>query len=326
MAAADRLGRPREGVCYRPRVGPLDPRKLETFRTVVQAGSISAAARVLHLSQPAVTAQIAALEEECGRAVLTRTARGVLVNAYGQRLLDVANQVHGLLDDAALAMLDEPEVRGELVLAASMTTAGCIVPPLLAGFRAGHPSVAIRVEVGNTSQVADWVGEGRVPFGMVDGLTRASHLHLERYLDDELVAVASPRAPALAGLRSAEELRSAPLVLREPGSGSRAVVDAALERAVGARDASRDLQLGSNQAVKMAAVEGLGVAFFSRWNVRAELALGLLRVLDLPGLRMTLQFAWALPARELGGLSGLFLSWARRHAPSLRDDGTPGLA
>jgi DNA-binding transcriptional LysR family regulator len=304
-------------------VGSLDPRKLETFRTVVQAGSISSAARILHLSQPAVTGQIAALEEECGRAVLTRTPRGVLANAYGQRLLDVANQVHGLLDDAALAMLEEPAVRGELVLAASMTAAGSIVPPLLAGFRAGHPSLAFRVDVGNTSQVMDWVCEGKVPFGMVDGVTRASHLHLERYLDDELVPVASPRARELASLRAPEGLRAAPLVLREPGSGSRTVVDAALARAVGERDASRDLQLGSNQAVKMAAVEGLGVAFLSRWSVRSELALGSLRVVELPGLRIPRQFAWALPARELHGIAGLFLAWARRHAPSLGDEAPP---
>ncbi len=81
-------------------MGRIDPRKLETFRVVAQSGKISHAAKLLHLSQPAVTAQVRALEEECGRALLQRTAKGVTPNAWGLRLLETAKHVHDALGEA----------------------------------------------------------------------------------------------------------------------------------------------------------------------------------------------------------------------------------
>lgn len=300
-------------------MAPLDPRKLQTFRVVAQAGRISTASKLLHLSQPAVTAQIKALEEECGRPLLTRSARGVLPNEWGRRLLDAANQIHTILEETTVGLVDDEHTSGELVLAASQTTSAYLVPPLLAGFRALHPSVRFRVEVGNTAQVIDWIAEGRVPLGTVEGLSRASRVRLEHYLPDELVAVASELAPALHGVSRATDLHDVPLILREPGSGSRDVVDRALRRALGQRRIhAHDLQLGSNQAVKGAAMAGLGIAFLSRWGVQLEVAAGRLRVLPIADLRITRSFAWALPSVEVAGIAGQFLRWARRNPPVLR--------
>src|SRR5512145_308228 len=119
----------------------IDPRKLETFRVVVQTGKISHAAKLLHLSQPAVTAQVRALEEECGRALLTRSARGVAPNRWGLRLLETAKRVHDLLGEAETAVRAESEIDGEVVMGASMTGSAYVVPPLVAGFRAIHGAV-----------------------------------------------------------------------------------------------------------------------------------------------------------------------------------------
>ena len=89
--------------------GRLDPRKLETFRVVAQTRKISSAAKLLHLSQPAVTAQIRALEEECGRSLLLRSSKGVTPNDWGLRLLDAAKQVHELLGEVETAFQGEPD-------------------------------------------------------------------------------------------------------------------------------------------------------------------------------------------------------------------------
>ncbi len=147
----------------------IDPRKLETFRVVVQAGKISHAAKLLHLSQPAVTAQIRALEEECGRALLQRTARGVTPNRWGHALLEAAQRIHEMLDAAETVIRDDPTVSGEVVVGASMTTAAYVLPPLVAGFRALHGPAPFRIQVGNTAHVLEWVAEGRVPLGLVEG-------------------------------------------------------------------------------------------------------------------------------------------------------------
>src|SRR6266542_845714 len=115
-------------------VGAIDPRKLETFRVVAQTGKISTAAKLLHLSQPAVTAQMRALEEECGRALLQRTSKGVAPTAWGLRLLVAAKQVQEALGAVESAIREEPAGGDEVVLGAGMTTAAYVVPPLLAAY------------------------------------------------------------------------------------------------------------------------------------------------------------------------------------------------
>jgi len=292
----------------------LDARKLETFRVVALAGTISAAARALHLSQPAVSAQIRELEDECGRPLLVRMARGVRMNADGRRLLEHAQRVEEALRAAADAVRAGPDEGGELVVAASQTTAAFVLPPLLAEFLHSRKGTAVRVEVGNTSAVLRWLAEGRVPLGLVEGLRRAPGVRLERFLDDELLpVVASSARPEMLSVRRLADLDGIPIVWREVGSGTRAVVEHALRR-TGYRRARRraDVSLGTNTAVKAAVLLGLGIGFLSRWSMRTELEAGRLRVLPIEGLRIRRSFAWALPAGGVMGLPGRFLAEARR--------------
>ncbi len=298
-------------------VGTIDPRKLETFRVVVQTGKISNAAKLLHLSQPAVTAQIRALEEECGRALLVRSSKGVTPNAWGLRLLEVAKQVHDVLGEAETAIHDEPATTAEVVIGASMTAAAYLVPPLIASYRAVNGRVPFRLQVSNTPHVLDWVADGRVALGLIEGRLRSPRVYVQRYLEDEIVAVAAPSRPEFRKIARAADLAAVPVLLREPGSNTRAVVEEALGRVLGARRALRsELQLGSNQSVKMAAVAGLGVAFVSRWSVRAEIAAGALHMVPLQDLRITRAFSWATSSRDPHGAAGRFLTWARRHPPA----------
>jgi DNA-binding transcriptional LysR family regulator len=297
----------------------LDPRRLETFRVVATTGQVSAASRLLRLSQPAVTAQVRQLEQDCGRPLLVRTARGVRLNEAGRILLEYAQRHHRLLDEAALAVAGEEAPRGELALAASTTVSSYVMPGLLASFLREHRGVQVRLEVGNTEQVLTWVSEGRVPLGLVEGHARASRIRLEPYLDDELVPVvaATQAPPELARVRTVEQLRQAPLLWREQGSGTRAVLERALKRA-GVRSRGpgpEDLQLGSTEAIKGAVSAGLGVGFLSRWSIQGELASGRFRLLPLPGLHVARAFSWVLPVDAPAGVAGHFLRHARATPP-----------
>jgi DNA-binding transcriptional LysR family regulator len=297
-------------------MGRIDPRKLETFRVVAETRKISTAAKLLHLSQPAVTAQVRALEEECGRALLLRSSKGVAPNAWGLRLLEAAKQVHGVLGEVESAFDEEPATDEEVVLGASMTTAAYVVPPLVAAYRALHPRVPFRMQVANTPRVLEWVADGRVALGIVEGRLRSPRVRLERWLEDELVLVAATSAPAFRGVTRAADLSAVPLLLREPGSNTRAVVEEALQKALGkARMPRSELLFGSNQSVKMAAVAGLGVAFISRWSVQHEVAAGLLRILPLRDLRIVRVFSLAALSPGVHGAAGRFLAWARRNPP-----------
>jgi len=296
----------------------LDPRRLETFRVVAEAGQVSGAGRLLNLSQPAVTAQVRQLESALGRALFTRHADGMRLTVAGVRLLDYARRIHALMEEAALP--EEEEGGGQLLLAASTTTAGHVLPPLLQGFLAHRDSRNLRLRVGNTEEVLAWVREGSVALGMVEGLTRAPGLSLEPFLRDELVAVRAVDGPReLAAIRSASALSSVPLLWREEGSGSRAIVERAFQKAGLQRfPREEDLVLGDTEAIKTSVMAGLGIAFLSRWSIQRELRHGDLELIPLPDLAIHRTLSWVQAGGGLAGEAQAFLRWARAHPPALR--------
>lgn len=291
----------------------LDPRLLQTFLTVFEAGRVSAAAKELHLSQPAVTAQLRKLEETLETPLFLRSVRGVTPTEAGLRLADRARAIQTMIDETVRAVKGNEEKTSTLVLGASTTIAAHVLPPLLAKFRASNRGVAFRVIVGNTEEVVEHVRAGRVPLGLVEGHARASAIRLEPCLDDEIVPVVGEHAPFR--VKSVADLETTPLLWRESGSGTRAVVERALRTAGVNRRAIRamDVELRSTEAILGGAAAGLGVAFVSRISARPHTAAGLVRV--VPGLDLVIRrtFRWALPAGALRGTAARFHAFAQRH-------------
>lgn len=300
---------------------PFDPRLLETLRTVVQTGSVSAAARVLHRTQPAITAQLQQLESQVGTALLLRTARGVIPTDAGQKLMPYAEKLAQLLEEARSHLVEGPTKGGQLLIGASTTVASYVLPRLLVEFLKEEGDHTIRIDVANTDEIVNRVNGGELPLGLVEGLERVPRTRLERFLPDELVAVVANSSVGnndWAQVRRATDLLHVPLVMREPGSGTRAVVEQALKKAIGKRPPGpRDLQVRSNDAVKAAVVAGLGVGFLSRWGIAQELRFGTLRVLELKDLKVSRHFSWVLPAAEVSGTAGRFLRKSRLLASRL---------
>jgi len=298
---------------------PIDPRKLEVFRAVAQVGQISGAARRLSLSQPAVTAQIRQLEDEVGRPLFTRHVSGVRLTEAGRELLDYAGRIQGLLEEVAERLRDKGQQSGPLQLGASTTIAAYVLPDLLRGFAGEVQPSRIEVKVGNTEEVLAWVREGRVPVALVEGLTHAPGLSLEPYLKDELVPVRGTEVSgALATVAQAADLASVPLVWREPGSGTRAVVERALRRLRPARTPRvTDWVIGDTEAIKSCVLLGLGIGFLSRWSIQRELARRTLEIIELPSLTISRTFSWARAAGNLTGMAASFHRFAVRSPPSL---------
>ena len=292
----------------------LDPTLLPTLLAVVDTGRISAAAKVLHLSQPAVTAQIRKLEESLGTALFVRSVRGVVATAAGERLAGYARSIQRLIEDASLSVAGANEVLGDLVLTASTTIAAHVLPPVLANFRARYPRVSIRVEVGNTERVLSSITDRHAPLGLVEGHARAAGVRLESFVDDEIVPIVGYGARFR--VRSINDLVSVPILWREPGSGTRSVLDRALRRAgIRRKPLPMDVELGSTEAILNATAAGLGVAFVSRWSMQAHLTAT--RVAVIPGLDFVVHrtFHWALPTGGVRGAAARFYAFARLHPP-----------
>jgi DNA-binding transcriptional LysR family regulator len=150
----------------------------------------------------------------------------------------------------------------------------------------------------------------------IEGPPHRADLKTERFVDDEIVPVASPGHPMV---RAAEELQRLPLILRERGSGTRNVVELTLKKA-GLRISRLRIamELDSSEAIKSAVEAGLGIGFVSRWALRNELQLATLKVLKIPGLRIARRFNFLYPqGPEPSGPAGVFLRYARDYGRSL---------
>jgi len=295
----------------------LDSRRLETFLVVARSAQVSAAARLLNLSQPAVTAQIRQLEAEMGHSLFLRHTKGMRLTQHGRRLLDYARKIHDLLAEAAEGMLGEQARTGELRLGASTTAAAYIIPKLLQSFLPSHRMVTVTLEVGNTDEVLGWIRDGRIALGLVEGLTKAPGVSLEPYLQDELVAVRPAGAPPnLAAVRKAADLAGVPLIRREFGSGTRAVLERAFLKAhIPVQTRPSDLVVGDTETIKSCVLAGLGIGFLSLWSIQRELANGSLEVIPIPDLKIIRTFSWAHGSGALPGLDAAFWRHASQEPP-----------
>lgn len=254
--------------------------QLASFLAVVRTGSITAAADALVVTQPSVSSALSALNRELGVELLERSGRSVVLSAAGEAFVPYASSVMGLLDEgrraaSAAAAGAELQVR----IAAVTTAAESFVPPLMKAFAARVPGVELVLEVGNRSTVLEAVLDHRADVAFTGQPPIDEPLEALPLMDNEIVLVTAADDPlAGGGPRDAAELRQLTWLLREPGSGTRALNDRFL---AGAGLGPRTLTLGSNGAIKQAAREGLGVSLISGAAVRTEIASGLLGVIAL---------------------------------------------
>jgi DNA-binding transcriptional LysR family regulator len=248
----------------------LENFRLKVFRTVAGHLSFRKAGETLYLTQPAVTLQIKALEEELGTRLFERSASGVTLTEAGQTLLGFTNRLSELAEQAEDRLAKQKgEAAGELFLGASTTIAQYILPSLLAAFARKYPAIYLRVASENTEHIAEGVASGRFGLGLIEGPPLRRDLKTKPWVNDELVIVV-PASHEWAGTTTvlAEQLISVPLVMRERGSGSRHIVEKGLQKA-GLRLNSLKIamELDSTEAILSCIEAGLGIGFASIWAV-----------------------------------------------------------
>jgi len=240
---------------------------LRTLVSIVEEGSLSAAARTRHISQPAVTKQLQRLEADLGLSLLVRgPRRQVELTPAGELVLAFARQTLAQLESLERELGALKSVgQGKLVLAASTIPGEYVLPALLAEFRQEYPAVKVEMSISDTVEVAQKLLADEADVGMVGSLLKRSGLRLERLLGDEIVlAVPLDHAFARRKRVGVEELRGQALILREEGSGTQRSVEASLA-AAGLKLPREEvaLVLGSTHSVLRAVEQGLGLGFVS---------------------------------------------------------------
>lgn len=276
----------------------LTLRQLSIFLAVAETGSTTAGGQSLALSQSATSGALNELEGLLGAQLFDRIGKRLLLNDNGRALLP---QARALLDAAheIEAEFGVGSANGradtlptKLRIGASTTIGNYLLPALVASYQRAWPAAGIDVHVGNTSQVAASVARLDVDIGLIEGHCHEPELAVVPWLEDELVIVCSPNhplRPKRAGHRvTVSTLRQTQWLLREPGSGTREAVEHALLPHL--HDLRSGMQLGSTEAIKQAAAEGLGLACLSRCAVEDLVTLGRLAVLETTLPRLTRRF------------------------------------
>lgn len=285
---------------------------LELLLAVARLGSLGAAARELEISQPAASSRIRSMERRLGVALVDRSPRGsrltdagALVTDWARRIVEAAEA----FDAGAKALRVQRDSR--LRVAASMTIAEYLLPGWLLALHPQRPDTAVSLQAGNSAAVAEWLFSDQADLGFVEGLTVPAGLDSTVIAHDRLIVITAPGHPWTRRRRplAAAEISRTPLILREKGSGTRQVLDAAL----GVGLARPLFELSSTTAVKAAAVSGAGPAVLSELSVRDELAMRRLVSIPVDGVSLTrdLRAVWPTGHRPAGPARDL-LSLARR--------------
>lgn len=258
--------------------------QLRIFVAVAEREHVTQAARDLNLTQSATSAAVAALEAQYQTKLFDRIGRRIKLTEAGRVFLIEAQAVLTRAASAETVLADLTGLkRGSLTLGASQTVANYWLPALMHRYRVRLPGISLRLRIGNTQSVSGWVQEGAVDIGFVEGAIDDPAFIIEPVADDELVLVVNPghdwakRRPV-----TADDLTKSRWVLRELGSGTRAIFEEALaERGVNLSSLDVALELPSNEAVRAAVEAGGGATVISWLVVAGSLKAKSLALVDL---------------------------------------------
>jgi len=272
--------------------------RLHVFRRVAELRSLTKAAKILHLSQPAVTKHIKLLEEELRLPLFIRSSSGVVLTDAGSVFLRHVQQTEKARA-AVMEQLQAPAglLAGRLRLGCSMTIASYYLPDILVGLKGRYPSVTCDVVEGNTELVVSLLLDQRIELGLVEGPCRRREIQVRPFYEDEIIWIAAPSDP-VAKIKhpSPIALLDRPVISREPGSGTRRVVEIALrQQGIPLARLRVEQELPSTEAIKRMVAARAGIGCVSRLSVEQELASGKLIQIHCPKLRIKRPFSILIP-------------------------------
>jgi DNA-binding transcriptional LysR family regulator len=271
------------------RLRNLTIRQLRALAAVASGGSVTAASTRLGLTQPAVTLQLRNLQDLAGLPLTQRTGDGMLLTAAGREVLTLAERIEASISTCQTSLDMMAGRTGGSISIGAVSTAKYFVPYAIAAFSKLYPKTDIKLTIGNREEIRQAVRGydldvaimGRPP----QDIDFEAHL-----IGDNPHVIVAPRDHWLAndyGL-AAVDLTHETFLTREPGSGTRILMEALFE-ATELRP-NIGMEMSSNETIKQAVIAGLGIAFLSAHTVATELADGRLVILDVAGLPVVRQW------------------------------------
>jgi DNA-binding transcriptional LysR family regulator len=265
----------------------IEVHELQIFAAAAETENFSAAARKLHLSQPAISFQVQALEQRLHVQLFQRIGRRIILTEAGHDLLPMAREMMNLSSRIEESMCAaQGLVKGHLLIGCSTSPGKYILPHLIGAFHKLYPEVQFSVQVMDRQMVEEKLIEKEIHIGVLSLPSRHKELECWTLLTDELVLIVGARHPwATRDRITLSDLGAGEWRVREGGAATRQLVTAALaEHGLPADDLNVAMELGSVEAVEAAVEAGHGVSIVSRVAVQRGLELGRVRIVEVEGL------------------------------------------
>ncbi len=272
----------------------MNIKQLEIFVAIADTGSFSKGADALFITQSTASQHVASLEELSGVRLLDRTGRGALPTEAGKILLGHARQVLKSVKETEQALLRFRQADGvELAIGGSTIPGTYLLPRVVAALRSSDPGISVKIEIGDSSEILGKLSDEKIEIGVVGTTADEREFTTEALGHDLIRLVVSKRHPWRRRLVVAPaELLAEPIIMRESGSGTREVVNAALrEQGFNPDELLLCATISGSEAIKQAVLAECGVAFISEMAVRGELERGELFSIEMAGLAITRSFS-----------------------------------
>ncbi|MBA4371434.1 MAG: LysR family transcriptional regulator [Thermodesulfovibrio sp.] len=274
--------------------------KLKLFCAVAETRSFSKTSKIVHLSQPAVSLQIQALEEFFETKLFDRSGGEITLTAAGDLLYHQARHILDHYTDVEKEMRKiSGAIKGGFTLGASTSIGNHVLPRVIIAFKKQHPRVKISMRVGNTRRIEELVKSGLIDFGLVAGECMGGKLKRETIMTDDLVLIVSREHPwAKKKVISILDMVREPFILREEGSGTRQKIEEYFaSHGISVDDMHIALVLGSTASIKEAVEGGVGVSVVSKWAVQREAADGRLKLVTFREGNIQRDLSLIVPSR-----------------------------
>lgn len=296
----------------------LDDHKLRVFCTVADTTSFSKASEIIHLTQPAVSLQIQALEELYETKLFDRTSSAITLTPAGEVLYKYAKHILALYASAEKEIGELTGlVKGSIALGASTTIGNYLLPKVIADFRKTRPKIKIHLQVGNSKRIVELLNSGNIDLGLVEGEVSRQKIYREKLIADELCLIVPPQHPrAKRRDISILELTNEPFIFREEGSGTRQVIEKYLAKnGLSPQNMKITMILGSTESIKHAVENGMGVSIVSRWAALKEAKFGTLKLLSFREEKMMREFTLITSKNEvLSHAAEEFLDYVKKYS------------
>lgn len=262
----------------------MEDHKLKVFCTVAETKSFSKTSEIIHLTQPAVSLQIQALEELYETKLFDRSTGSITLTPAGEILYNYAKQILTLYAEAAKEISKITGlIKGCVKIGAGTTVGNYILPAIAVDFKKKHPKIRLSVSIGNTKKILEMLGASMIDFGIISEMPRKSKFVSEPIVSDELCVICSAQHP-LGNQKSVSlyDVVKEPFIIREEGSSTRVVIEKFLsEHGLSLSNLHIALILGSTGSIKEAVERGMALSILSKWAVRKEVLCGNLRIIKL---------------------------------------------